>query len=78
MAEIDKKVIRSLSKLFTEGFDNEKAITGMTMDDMLALPGVTVAEMNTINKIQKAVKTNKVIALLCAGENMEDIGNDRQ
>lgn len=78
MAEIDKKVVRSLSKLFTEGFDNEKAITGMTMDDMLALPGVTVAEMNTINKIQKAVKTNKVIALLCAGENMEDIGNDRQ
>lgn len=50
----------------------------MTMDDMLALPGVTVAEMNTINKIQKAVKTNKVIALLCAGENMEDIRNDRQ
>ena len=55
MAEIDKKVIRSLSKLFTEGFDNEKAITGMTMDDMLALPGVTVAEMNTINKIQKVI-----------------------
>lgn len=77
MAEIDKKVIRSLSKLFTEGFDNEKAITGMTMDDMLALPGVTVAEMNTINKIQKAIKTNKVIALLCVGENIEDIGNDK-
>ncbi|MCI8364396.1 MAG: hypothetical protein HFG34_05545 [Eubacterium sp.] len=77
MAEIDKKVIRSLSKLFTEGFDNEKAIAGMTMDDMLALPGVTVAEMNTINKIQKAVKTNKVIALLCVGENMEDFRNDK-
>lgn len=77
MAEIDKKVIRSLSKLFTEGFDNEKAITGMTMDDMLALPGVTVAEMNTINKIQKAAKTNKVITLLCVGENIEDIGNDK-
>lgn len=77
MAEIDKKVIRSLSKLFTEGFDNEKAITGMTMDDMLALPGVTVAEMNTINKIQKAAKTNKVITLLSAGGNLEDIGNDK-
>lgn len=50
------------------GFDNEKSILAMTMDDILALPNITVAEIGMINQIQKAVKANKILTLLGGGE----------
>ena len=68
MAQINNKAVRSLSKLMEAGFDNEKAILAMTMDDILALPNISVAEIGMINKIQKAVRANKVIAFLGGGE----------
>ena len=54
MAQINHKAVRSLSKLMEAGFDSEKAVLNMTMDDVLSLPGITVAEIGMINAIQKA------------------------
>lgn len=68
MAKLNQKVVRSIGKLMEAGFDTEKAIMGMTMDDILELPGVSVAEISTINQIQKAVKAGKVITFLSGGE----------
>lgn len=68
MGQINNKVIRALTKLIEAGFGDEKAILAMTMDDILALPRITVAEIETINSIQKAIKANKFITLLCSGE----------
>ena len=68
MAQINNKAVRSLSKLMEAGFDNEKAMMEMTMDDILELPGISVAEIGMINKIQKAVKANKVITFLGGGK----------
>lgn len=65
---INQKVIKSISKLMAAGFDNEKAIIEMTIDDILLIPGITVAEIGMINKIQKAVKANKVITFIGLGE----------
>ena len=59
MAQINHKAVRSLSKLMEAGFDSEKAVLNMTMDDILSLPGITVAEIGMINAIQKAVKSRK-------------------
>ena len=61
MAQINHKAVRSLSKLMEAGFDSEKAVLNMTMDDILSLPGITVAEIGMINEIQKAVKAGKFI-----------------
>lgn len=68
MAQINNKYIRSLSKLMEAGYGDEKAILAMTVDDILALPGISVAEIIMINGIQKAVKANKVITFLDGGE----------
>jgi hypothetical protein len=68
MAQINNKAVRSLSKLVGAGFDNEKAILAMTMDDILSLPNITVAEIEMINHIQKAVRANKVVTFLGGGE----------
>lgn len=68
MAKMNQKAVRSIGKLMEAGFDTEKAIMGMTMDDILELPGVSVAEISIINQIQKAVKAGKVITFLSGGE----------
>lgn len=68
MAQMNNKAVRSLSKLMEAGFEDEKAVTAMTMDDILSLPGITVAEIGTINSLQKAVKAGKVITFLGGGE----------
>ena len=68
MAQMNNKYVRSLSKLMEAGFGDEKAILAMTMDDILALPGISEAEIVMINGIQKAVKANKIYTFLCGGE----------
>lgn len=64
MAQINQKAVKCLSKLISEGFDTEKAVLAMTMDEILSIPGITVAEISLINEMQKSVKANKVISFL--------------
>lgn len=75
MAQINQKAVQCLSKLISEGFDTEKAVLAMTMDEILSIPGITVAEISLINEIQKAVKANKVFSFL-AGTDKEQKTED--
>ncbi len=68
MAQMNNKAVKSITKLMEAGFDTEKAITSMTIDDILSLPNISVAEIGMVNEIQKAVKANKVITFLGGGE----------
>lgn len=61
MSQMNKKAVKSIEKLIEAGFNNEKSILDMTMDDILALPNISVAEIGIINEIQKAIKANKII-----------------
>jgi len=65
---VNQKTIRVLNKIFEAGFTNEKDITTMTMDDILGIQGITIADMAVINDLQKSIKTNKVITFLGGGE----------
>lgn len=68
MAQMNNKAVKSITKLMEAGFDTEKAITSMTIDDILSLPNISVAEIGMVNEIQKAVRANKVITFLGGGE----------
>jgi hypothetical protein len=46
------------------GFTDEKAISAMTMDDILSMQSITVADIALINDLQKSIKANKVISFL--------------
>ena len=60
----NQKAIKVLERLFDAGYGTEKEIVNMTMDEMLALPGVNVADLCIISELQKRIKTNKVISYL--------------
>lgn len=68
MAQMNNKAVRTITKLLEAGFDTEKAIISMTIDEILSLPNISVAEIGMVNEIQKAVKANKVITFLGGGE----------
>lgn len=44
----------------------------MTMDEMLALPGVNVADLCIISELQKSIKTNKVISYLSGKKEVKE------
>lgn len=68
MAQVNNKAVKVIGKLLEAGFDSEKAVLAITMDDILALPNISIAEIGIINEIQKAVKANKVFTFLGGGE----------
>ncbi len=51
---IDPKKIKTLNKLLAAGFDQEKAIVSMSIDQILKLPGVKLDDVRYINELQKA------------------------
>ncbi|MFQ7834849.1 MAG: hypothetical protein ACLRHX_17525 [Mediterraneibacter gnavus] len=60
----NQKAIKVLQRLFDAGYGTEKELVNMTMDEMLALPGVNVADLCIISELQKSIKANKVISYL--------------
>lgn len=64
---VNPKAIKVLNKVLDAGFTDEKAIAAMTIDDILKMQGVTVADIGIINELQKSIKANKVIFFLGGG-----------
>nr|WP_330396646.1 hypothetical protein [Blautia sp. An81] len=64
---VNPKAIKVLNKVLDAGFTDEKAIAAMTIDDILNMQGVTVADISIINELQKSIKANKVISFLGGG-----------
>lgn len=64
---VNPKAIKVLNKVLEAGFTDEKAIAAMTIDDILNMQGVTVADIGIINELQKSIKANKVISFLGGG-----------
>lgn len=61
---VTQKAVKVINKVFDAGFTEEKAIAAMTMDDILSMQGITVADIALINDLQKSIKANKVISFL--------------
>lgn len=61
---VNQKAVKVINKIWEAGFTDEKAIAAMTMDDILSIQGITVAEIGIINDLQKSIKANKVISFL--------------
>lgn len=64
---VNQKAVKVLNKVFDAGFTDEKSIVAMTMDDILSMQGITVADIGVINELQKSIKANKVISFLGGG-----------
>ena len=64
---VNQKAVKVINKIFEAGITEEKEISAMTMDDILSMQGITVADITIINDLQKSIKANKVISFLGGG-----------
>lgn len=64
---VNQKAVKVINKIFEAGITEEKDIFAMTLDEILEIQGITVAEIRMINDLQKAIKANKVITFLGGG-----------
>ena len=65
---VNQKAVKVINKIFEAGITEEKEISAMTLDEILEIQGITVAESGMINDLQKAIKAKKVITFLGGGE----------
>ena len=61
---VNQKAVKVINKVLDARFTDEKSIAAMTMDDILSMQGITVAEIALINDLQKSIKANKVVYFL--------------
>ena len=61
---VNQKAVKVLNKVLEAGFTDEKTISAMTMDDILSIQGITVADIALINDLQKSIKANRVMSFL--------------
>ncbi len=60
MATVNKTSVRVVSRLIEMGITTEKAVTSLELKDALAIPGITVADLNAICNLQTAIKSKKL------------------
>ena len=68
---MEQVTIRVLNKLFAQGYVSERQIADLTVTEILALPGISIAEIEKITQLQEAVKQRKVIAFLAGVKEKE-------
>lgn len=67
-------ISKLLDKLFNSGFDTEKLILAMSLDDLTKIPDISSLEITIILDLKKAIKNKKMIAFLsCNTERKEEM-----
>ena len=69
---IEKQKLNTLNKLIDHGVNTEKKITAMGIQEIIAVPRITVPEIHIITEIQDAIKTRTTIAYLAAAEDEDE------
>lgn len=66
-------ITKTLDKLFKAGFNDEKSILAIKLDDLEKIQDVTSVEITIIIELKKAIKNKRIIAFLsCNQEGKEE------
>jgi hypothetical protein len=66
-----QKRLALIDSLIASGYKSEKAVTDMTIDQILGINGLSVDEMRSISELQKAIKTHRIISFIAGGDDGE-------
>ena len=66
-------ITKLLEKLFKAGFNTEKSILMISLEDLAKLNDITSLELTIILDLKKAIKTKKIIDFLCNNNEKEEI-----
>lgn len=66
------QITKTLDKLFKAGFDDEKSILAIKLDDLEKIQDVTSVEITIIIELKKAIKNKRIIAFLSCNQEREE------
>lgn len=64
--------IKVITKLTESGYDTEKKLQKLEMENILQINGITIPEMSIILALQKSTKSGKLYSYLCGGDDEVD------
>lgn len=62
---------RVLNKLYEHGCKTEKELQALSLENILAIKGITIPEMSIITELQKQTKAGKLYSYLAGGNTDE-------
>lgn len=62
------QIAKSIEKIFNAGFDDDKLILAMQLEDIQKIEGLTMQDINTIIKFKKAIRTKQIVKFLAGKE----------
>ncbi len=66
------QITKTLDKLFKAGFNDEKSILAIKLDDLEKIQDVTSVEITIIIELKKAIKNKRIIAFLSCNQEREE------
>lgn len=66
------QITKTLDKLFKAGFNDEKSILAIKLDDLEKIQDVTSVEITIIIELKKAIKNKRIIAFLSCDRGKEE------
>lgn len=65
-------ITKLLEKIFNAGFNDDKSIIGIQLEDLEKIPDISPMDIKIILDLKKAIKSKKIIAFLnCQKESEE-------
>lgn len=65
-------ITKLLEKLFKAGFDTEKSILSISLEDLQKINDITSSEITIILDLKKAIRNKKLIAFLSRNEERKE------
>ena len=65
--KLNQKAVKVLEKLLEANYFKERVVSSITVDQMLALRGVSVSDIAMINDLQKRIKEREVLSFFADG-----------
>lgn len=66
------QITKTLDKLFTAGFVDEKSILSIQLDDLEKIQDISSIEITIIIDLKRAIKNKKIIAFLSCSEERKE------
>ena len=69
------QITKLLEKVFKAGFNDEKSILALGLDDLEKIPDISSTDITIILELKKAIKSKRIIAFLNCNEETEENKN---
>ncbi len=69
------QVTKLLEKIFKAGFNDEKSILAIQLDDLEKIPDISSTDITILLELKRAIKSRKLIAFLSCNNEREENKN---